>query len=147
MCLNMVKTSLHEIWFHFSNMRFSTNDQENDLDSSRHCSQRFKGAWWYRKCHHSNLNGLYLNGSQVSYANGVNWLSFRGYHYSLKQPRWKWEPKHKTMSPRNGNLNEPVLKSSNAGGVFGGGDVEAFELTDAWPTRKQFELKSALNLR
>ncbi|RMX53160.1 hypothetical protein pdam_00015485 [Pocillopora damicornis] len=61
----------------------------NDPDSSHHCSQHFKGAWWYRSCHHSNLNGLYLNGSQVSFANGVNWLSFRGYHYSLKRTEMK----------------------------------------------------------
>ena len=40
-------------------------------------------------CHSSNLNGLYLNGSQVSYANGVNWLSFRGYRYSLKRTEMK----------------------------------------------------------
>ena len=89
MCLNMVKTSLHEISFHFSNMRFSTNDQDNDPDSSCHCSQLYKGAWWYQNCHSSNLNGLYLNGSQVSFADGVNWLSFRGYHYSLKRTEMK----------------------------------------------------------
>ena len=68
---------------------FSTNDQENDLDSSHHCSQLYKGAWWYKSCHHSNLNGLYLNGSHVSYADGVNWYSFRGYHYSLKRTEMK----------------------------------------------------------
>ena len=89
MCLNMVKTSLHEISFHFSNMEFSTNDQDNDLHNSLHCSQRYEGAWWYGSCHYSNLNGLYLNGSQVSYANGVNWLSFRGHHYSLKRTEMK----------------------------------------------------------
>ena len=89
MCLNMVNTSLHEILFHFSNMEFSTNDQDNDLHNSLHCSQRYEGAWWYGSCHHSNLNGLYLNGSQVSYANGVNWLSFRGHHYSLKRTEMK----------------------------------------------------------
>ena len=68
---------------------FSTNDQENDLDSSHHCSQHFKGAWWYKSCHHSNLNGLYLNGSHESRADGVNWYSFRGYYYSLKRTEMK----------------------------------------------------------
>ncbi|XP_066023672.1 microfibril-associated glycoprotein 4-like [Pocillopora verrucosa] len=71
-----------------NNMGFSTNDQDNDPASS-HCSQHYKGAWWYTGCHHSNLNGLYLNGSHVSYADGVNWLSFRGYHYSLKRTEMK----------------------------------------------------------
>ena len=50
------------------------------------------------------------------------------------------------LAPEDGNLNEPVFKSSNAQGVSGGGDVEAFELIDALATRKQFELKLALNL-
>ena len=49
MCLNMVKKSLHEILFHFSDMGFSTNDQDNDPDSSRHCSQHFKGSLVVRK--------------------------------------------------------------------------------------------------
>ena len=35
------------------------------------------------------------------------------------------------FGPEKRNLNEPVLKSSNARGVFGGEDVEAFELIDA----------------
>ena len=34
------------------------------------------------------------------------------------------------LAPEDGNLNEPVFKSSNARGVLGG-DVEAFELIDA----------------
>ena len=93
MCLNMVKKSFHEIIFHFSGMGFSTNDQDNDPDSSRHRSQHFKGAWQYASCHHSNLNGLYLNGSHVSYADGVKWLSFRGHRYSLKRTEMKVRPK------------------------------------------------------
>ena len=61
--------------------KFSTREQENDADNTRHCAQTFKGAWWYKNCHHSNLNGLY-HGS--SYADGVNWYTWKGYFYSLK---------------------------------------------------------------
>ena len=51
------------------------------------------------------------------------------------------------LAPGDGNLNEPVFKSSNAQGVFGEeGGMKLFELIDAWPTRKRFELKHALNL-
>ena len=35
------------------------------------------------------LNGLYLNGSHLSNADGVNWLSFRGHRYSLKRTKMK----------------------------------------------------------
>ena len=74
--------------FHFSNMEFSTNDQDNDGYYFK-CSRSYKGAWWYKSCHQSKLNGLYLNGSHLSYADGVNWLSFRGHRYSLKRTKMK----------------------------------------------------------
>jgi len=58
--------------------RFSTRDQDNG------CAQRFKGGWWYQSCHSSNLNGLYHGGSHSSYADGVNWATWKGFYYSLK---------------------------------------------------------------
>ncbi|KAL9982285.1 hypothetical protein ACROYT_G004311 [Oculina patagonica] len=75
-----------------SNMQFSTKDSDNDLWSN-HCAKVFKGAWWYRSCHRSNLNGLYLKGPHSSFANGVNWRYFRGYYYSLKRTEMKVKPK------------------------------------------------------
>ena len=63
--------------------RFTTRDQDNDA-SVYNCAQTFKGAWWYISCHHSNLNGLYHGGSHSSYADGVNWYTWKGYYYSLK---------------------------------------------------------------
>ena len=67
---------------------FSTFDQDNDTHSGN-CAEQFKGAWWYRACHSSNLNGPYLSGSHTSYADGVNWKTFKGYHYSLKYAAMK----------------------------------------------------------
>ena len=76
--------------FHFSNMQFSTKDQDNDLGQHvSNCAENYKEAWWYNDCHSSNLNGLYLNGSHASLADGVNWYTFRGYNYSLKRTEMK----------------------------------------------------------
>ncbi|KAL9982292.1 hypothetical protein ACROYT_G004318 [Oculina patagonica] len=72
-------------------MQFSTKDNDNDSDSGS-CAVKFKGAWWYRACHWSNLNGLYHGGQHDSFADGINWYSFRGLQYSLKRTEMKLRP-------------------------------------------------------
>ena len=76
--------------FH-SGMQFSTKDQDNDIDGGS-CAVTYKGAWWYKHCHHSNLNGEYLGGLHDTFADGINWEKFRGYHYSLKRSEMKLRP-------------------------------------------------------
>ena len=63
--------------------RFTTKDFDQDTYSTS-CSQLYKGGWWYTDCYYANPNGLYLRGNHISYADRVNWRSFRGYYYSLK---------------------------------------------------------------
>ncbi|XP_060561066.1 protein scabrous-like [Ruditapes philippinarum] len=55
--------------YHDGNM-FSTKDRDNDESADENCAHIFEGAWWYKYCHKSNLNGLYLSGNHSSYANG-----------------------------------------------------------------------------
>ena len=69
-------------------MKFSTRDVDNDKHNGK-CAQMFKGAWWYKDCHSSNLNGLYLSGPHNSYADGVNWFAYKGHNYSLKTSEMK----------------------------------------------------------
>ncbi|XP_013386765.1 fibrinogen C domain-containing protein 1-like [Lingula anatina] len=70
---------------------FTTKDRDNDADG-RNCAQTFKGAWWYKSCHASNLNGLYHLGDHGSFADGVNWYTFKGQHHSLKTTEMKVRP-------------------------------------------------------
>ncbi|XP_069990766.1 uncharacterized protein [Penaeus vannamei] len=63
--------------------KFSTKDRDSD-ESSTNCAERFRGAWWYKSCIHSSLNGEYLGGSHNSIHEGIYWRAWRGYYYSLK---------------------------------------------------------------
>ena len=69
--------------FYHNNAPFSTYDRDNDELPLENCAVTYHGAWWYKGCHNSNLNGLYLNGHHTSFANGVNWYTWKGFYYSL----------------------------------------------------------------
>ena len=42
-----------------NNMKFTTKDNDLDLDSAVNCAQQYEGAFWYRSCSAANLNGVY----------------------------------------------------------------------------------------
>ncbi|XP_063400795.1 fibrinogen C domain-containing protein 1-like isoform X3 [Mytilus trossulus] len=48
---------------------FYTKNRDNNS-----CAKKYRGAWWYRSCYHSNLNGKY-NGTGNT---GVVWNDFGG---------------------------------------------------------------------
>ncbi|KFM63833.1 Techylectin-5A, partial [Stegodyphus mimosarum] len=77
-----------------NNQKFSTKDQENDNHKDQNCAQVYKGGWWYNTCHHSNLNGLYLRGKHESFADGVVWLTWKGYKESMDTTEIKIRPKN-----------------------------------------------------
>ena len=76
-------------WYH-NNMAFSTKDRDNDRWSSVNCAVRFTGAWWYKDCYRSNLNGQY-NLKNKNDGRGVRWQRFSNYS-SLKFTEMKLRP-------------------------------------------------------
>jgi len=72
-------------------MGFSTFDVDND-NVPHSCAVKYNGAWWYRACHASNLNGAYLAGPHTEFAKGVEWKTWTGYYYSLKTTEMKIRP-------------------------------------------------------
>ncbi|KAK1334045.1 hypothetical protein QTO34_005044 [Cnephaeus nilssonii] len=86
-----------------SGMRFTTKDRDGD-HSDNNCAAFYRGAWWYRNCHTSNLNGQYLRGAHASYADGVEWSSWTGWQYSLKFSEMKIRPTGSGESPAASGL-------------------------------------------
>ena len=72
-------------------MQFTTKDRDHDIWTGN-CATAYSGAWLYRACHASNLNGRYLKGPHKSSAIGVNWYHFKGHRYSLKKTEMKIRP-------------------------------------------------------
>ena len=73
-------------------MAFTTKDRDNDKGSGHNCALDYKGAWWYNRCYHSNLNGLYLHGK--SSAKGMVWFHWKkNWGYSVKRSEMKILPK------------------------------------------------------
>ncbi|XP_028413263.1 ficolin-1-like [Dendronephthya gigantea] len=71
-------------------MQFTSKDSDND-ESIRNCAITWRGAWWYKKCHSSNLNGLYLGAGQIN-ATGISWYHWKKSHYSMKKTEMKIRP-------------------------------------------------------
>uniref|UniRef100_A0A8C0JCW0 Fibrinogen C-terminal domain-containing protein n=1 Tax=Chelonoidis abingdonii TaxID=106734 RepID=A0A8C0JCW0_CHEAB len=73
------------------NKFFTTKDLDND-PASINCATLYKVAWWYSKCHDSNLNGRYWLGAHNSTGDGINWHASRGNKYSFKLSEMKFRP-------------------------------------------------------
>ena len=69
--------------------KFSTPDQDNDPDFIDHCAVSFHGAWWFKNCYQSNLNGRYQQGV---HDDGVTWWHWKHNGYSMRVTEMKIRP-------------------------------------------------------
>ncbi|XP_063394319.1 angiopoietin-related protein 7-like [Cydia fagiglandana] len=57
--------------------KFSAMDMDHDEWKDGSCAVEHGGAWWYKECDKSNLNGLYVN-TEERRAHTIYWISFKG---------------------------------------------------------------------
>ncbi|XP_006029750.1 ficolin-2-like [Alligator sinensis] len=69
-------------------MPFSTKDKPAD----NKCTKTHKGAWWYKSCIESNLNGIYRGTNKSSVGDGINWKTGMGLAISYKIAEMKIRP-------------------------------------------------------
>jgi len=60
---------------------FTTKDRDNNSWSNVNCAVKYIGAWWFRNCLYSHLNGKYRPAGELShlYGEGPVWLGFNNY--------------------------------------------------------------------
>lgn len=79
-------------------MQFSKNDNDNDEHPNLSCAEKYRAAWWYKGCHWSSLNGLYLDRPHSSQADGLNWRMFGDLVSSLKRSEMKVKRNPKSLN-------------------------------------------------
>ncbi|XP_015762093.1 PREDICTED: microfibril-associated glycoprotein 4-like isoform X1 [Acropora digitifera] len=66
---------------------FATKDRDNNG-----CALTNKGAWWYKSCYKSSLNGQYMPGA-IDKNPGMNWYYWKNSWISMKRTEMKIRPK------------------------------------------------------
>ncbi|XP_071094186.1 fibrinogen-like protein A isoform X1 [Haliotis cracherodii] len=86
--------SLTSHWENHDGMAFSTKDKDNDGRYYDSCAHHYHGAWWFKNCFDSHLNGkYYTKGFHRNYfqRDGIQWNSIHQYS-SLKQVEMMLKP-------------------------------------------------------
>nr|KAG5690154.1 hypothetical protein BaRGS_013611 [Batillaria attramentaria] len=73
-----------------NNHPFSTHDSDHDL-LSVNCAVDWRGAWWYKWCAYSNLNGPYLTSAQRT-GKSISWYHWKNAFIALKHVEMKIRP-------------------------------------------------------
>ena len=66
---------------------FSTKDKDSDTYVGSNCAKVHQGAWWYKSCTQTNLNGLY-SGHDIT---GIYWHKTQNGIVLLKRVEMKLE--------------------------------------------------------
>ncbi|XP_071837510.1 ryncolin-1-like isoform X2 [Apostichopus japonicus] len=92
---NNTKLDLQGLEYH-RNQAFSTNDRDHDKFKYMNCAKKYQGAWWYKNCHYSNLNGDYHaaddNPKQDKRGVSISWKFLPGNYYNIKYTEMKIRP-------------------------------------------------------
>ncbi|XP_071837562.1 fibrinogen-like protein A isoform X6 [Apostichopus japonicus] len=73
------------------NQVFSTYDRDNDDVDDVNCAVKYHGAWWYKKCHSSNLNGGY-HAVDEQHDGSISWKFPTGWYVNIKYTEMKIRP-------------------------------------------------------
>ncbi|KAG5877967.1 hypothetical protein JTB14_015616 [Gonioctena quinquepunctata] len=78
---------------HHLGEKFTTKDFDQDKNPAN-CAVAYSGAWWYKSCHLSNLNGKFMNIDlpEAYKFHGIHWNTFRSHEYCHAKARMLIRP-------------------------------------------------------
>ncbi|KAM8850016.1 tenascin-N [Spinachia spinachia] len=79
---------------------WTTVDKDNDITMSN-CALNHHGAWWYKNCHLTNINGKW---GDTRHSVGMNWKPWKGHVVSLDFTEMKIRPVGASSSRRSRSL-------------------------------------------
>ncbi|XP_031767403.2 fibrinogen C domain-containing protein 1-like isoform X1 [Galleria mellonella] len=88
--------------------KFSTLDIDNDEWKDGSCAMEHGGAWWYKECDKSNLNGKYSMSADEHRGQSVYWISFKDPNSPLTKSKMMIRPLP-TSKPINFNESNRVM--------------------------------------
>ncbi|XP_053624594.1 angiopoietin-1-like isoform X3 [Plodia interpunctella] len=91
--------------------KFSTLDVDNDEWKDGACSMEHGGAWWYKECDKSNLNGKYSLTNEDQRGQTMYWISFKSPDLPLSKTKMMIRPLP-ASKPINYEANRNFLESS-----------------------------------
>ena len=65
--------STYDLFVKPLNMKFTTPDQDNDVNQDN-CAVSYPGGWWFNSCHHDYMNGNYSQSETCPRATGLHWF-------------------------------------------------------------------------
>ncbi|KAL4704584.1 hypothetical protein ACJJTC_017839 [Scirpophaga incertulas] len=72
--------------------KFSTLDVDNDEWAEGACATEHGGAWWYKECDKSNLNGRFPSNIEEQMGQSIYWISFKGPNTPLVKTKMMIRP-------------------------------------------------------
>ncbi|KAJ2954313.1 hypothetical protein O0L34_g2566 [Tuta absoluta] len=92
--------------------KFSTFDADNDEWKDGACAVEHGGAWWYKECDKSNLNGKYSNTPDEHRGQSMYWISFKGPNFPLMKTKMMIRPLPASRPNELAESTRKILESS-----------------------------------
>ncbi|CAG5027789.1 unnamed protein product [Parnassius apollo] len=107
--------------------KFSTHDADHDEWKDGSCAKEHGGAWWYKECDKSNLNGKYTLSAEEAQGQNIYWISFKAPTVPLTKTRMMIRP---LPASKPMEFNQHPRKTVESSKLRGAEERQAFRVKE-----------------